>query len=987
MIRIIIDNLLYMGIAAAIICILMLVIGSISREKLSARLLWAGWLVAVLTLLIPLYALFGTLQLTVSLPGQSQKNAQYHAVYSDTMDQNVGVLLAPAKTKNPSAPNPSLQEKNNSSSSITSQAGTATPSDGAIIPAATAAAGNISEVIPSGTSGTSGAQAASDKSSSKSNSGFSADLLSVRDILFGIWIAGILIIGSIKSYRYFRFKQMLLNTSTLCDGKWDDFLPGGIHTGVTLREGEIPSPIVFGVFHPTIVIPSHAKNRESVRYALMHEFLHIERKDLFTKTVAEAAAVIHWFNPFAWIIRSKITKYCENSCDESVAAQLSAEGRKGYAMAILDFMNVSALPEPNCPSTLMSFAGEAEHVKTRLRKIMKYKKKNLFVRIITVCIILLAAASGTLTACALSNSGSGTSPVSSNSENASDSSIGSAQNTSASSGTAPTESLSNIKFDLNSDPSAYRKNLYIDANEEYVMVLGGAVSPLRMDGKLRGLSYSIDFYPSYDIAPPGVQFDMDGSSLAVILYTEDTSTGNLMYCDGKKVFEVARDVDRFQMSSDGSKIAYLTGAYEHGVGDTLYLYDCETGSSQLISQGAGRLFTLSPGGDALSFTTFYKADDPDAITSYYLINGGVPREIGNDCVCIALTDDASIVYYVKKSTDGEKFYALCGKSSVLLSPSDVTVTDPNWTPQYCFNNDCTQVVFGARDKVYLSVGGKEAQAVLGGTNPAFIGTLSLSYDQQGFFRLISDDARISNAAVNTGTKNLCNVLFHVLTGEDSFIGYPVYFDENLVEHKVAAPSSSWNVHLNGQILTYSDSGGFWLAKNYLDAGALLVNTDLLDYKYSADGTSYSLSNGENSTSESGTSDTVLTITRKDTENVLIPGSPRSMALFEKEGPDILYYLVPAAASDPQNSQTGLYAGAVYCSLYSIEDRKGAEPVLIAENVCYVTAGDFGVAYKQFASKEESFDNIFHDQVNVYYSRDGENFEQVIRQPMTYQIGG
>ena len=116
MIRIILDNLIYMGIAAAVICVLMLIIGSVSRGKISARLLWSGWLTAVLTLLFPLYALFGILQLTAALGVQSPGNTQYHVAYSDTMDQTIGGLLAPAETKTPSLSNPSFQEKDESSS-------------------------------------------------------------------------------------------------------------------------------------------------------------------------------------------------------------------------------------------------------------------------------------------------------------------------------------------------------------------------------------------------------------------------------------------------------------------------------------------------------------------------------------------------------------------------------------------------------------------------------------------------------------------------------------------------------------------------------------------------------------------------------------------------------------------------------------------------------------------------------------------------------
>ncbi|MEJ1730593.1 M56 family metallopeptidase, partial [Escherichia coli] len=104
------------------------------------------------------------------------------------------------------------------------------------------------------------------------------------------------------------------------------------------------SPFVFGVFRPVVIMPSHAVSKENVSYALMHELLHVERRDLLTKSIAEIVAILHWLNPAAWLIRNQINLACENACDEAVAERLDEQERKAYARAILDFMDVSVVP-------------------------------------------------------------------------------------------------------------------------------------------------------------------------------------------------------------------------------------------------------------------------------------------------------------------------------------------------------------------------------------------------------------------------------------------------------------------------------------------------------------------------------------------------------------------------------------------------------------------------------------------------------------------
>ena len=963
MIRIIIDNLLYMGIAAAVISLLILIVGTLTLGRFYARWHLAGWMIAMFTLLIPVYALIGIIQPSPAAFIPQAQAEKYYAAYTEFRGRSITDILNQGTD--------SRTDLGYLSSQMQIDSPFVQP--------------NMS-FVPSYTKTTAAVDSHMENPIAEppflASASPSASLPTVRNVLFAVWLAVAILIGTLKLFAYFSFKRRILKNSTPDNGRWDSALPAESLLKIPIREARIPSPVVFGIFRPTIVIPADARDISSVRYSLIHEFLHIERKDLFIKTLAEISAVVQWFNPFAWLIRNKVKSYCENACDEAVAERLSADSRKSYTNAILDFMDYSPAPEPNFPAILMSFSGDAGSVKKRIKRIMKYKKPNIFVRTFSICIIILITAAGTGTASLLSNYGNKMTVAA----DAAASFTAASLPLYAGEPTPKPEPLPPIHFDLTGDQgSAYGNPLTMEANNAYVIVLGGENSPLRMDGKY---SNTNDYYYGYvDSLSMDTQYSMDGTSLASILNRDSSKTGKLMYCDGKSVFEVATGVDRFQLSNDGSTIAYLTGIYEHGVGCPLYLFDCKTGETRFITEGASRLFTLSPSGDAIAYCTFYEVDNPDALQAFFCVNGGKAQDIGKDSYCVALKDDGSTVYYAKKLEDGEEFYAMHnGEIRLLAHPAKVDLNNPNPFAQYCFNNDCSQVVFGNGSAICFSVDGGEPRFICKGLGASYSGTFDLwSGSTQGLYRFITDAGHTNVSAAYPGTKNLCNILFNISLAFGS--ADPVFFDENMLVHTIDLPANIWGITSRNQSLTYND-GFVNFLENYLDPNAQPVNTDCFAYLLSEDNTAYSLSYSD----ASGGNLAMLELKVSQNGGAAIPISETvlSFYLMEKDGPDILYYL-----ADPPEINTAspdiLYTNYFpYAALYALQDIPGAQPVLLASKVCRITTGDYGVVYWQFAAADDTVPLYYwgeNDLIDVYYSRDGVNFTKIMQHSFLYSIGG
>ena len=105
------------------------------------------------------------------------------------------------------------------------------------------------------------------------------------------------------------------------------------------------SPMVYGLFSPKIVLPAQQYSETQYRYILLHEWMHIRRKDLWKKALMLAVAVLHWYNPACWLMLALFNRDIELACDADVLQAMGKTEHAGYAHVLLDCycrMNPSA---------------------------------------------------------------------------------------------------------------------------------------------------------------------------------------------------------------------------------------------------------------------------------------------------------------------------------------------------------------------------------------------------------------------------------------------------------------------------------------------------------------------------------------------------------------------------------------------------------------------------------------------------------------------
>ena len=81
------------------------------------------------------------------------------------------------------------------------------------------------------------------------------------------------------------------------------------------------SPAVWGLLRPVIVLPAalaQSLDASALRDVLLHELIHIRRRDLWLNLPQALAQVIWWWNPLIWLANARIRFLREQAVDQEV---------------------------------------------------------------------------------------------------------------------------------------------------------------------------------------------------------------------------------------------------------------------------------------------------------------------------------------------------------------------------------------------------------------------------------------------------------------------------------------------------------------------------------------------------------------------------------------------------------------------------------------------------------------------------------------------
>lgn len=140
-----------------------------------------------------------------------------------------------------------------------------------------------------------------------------------------------------------------------------------------------------GLLKPAIVLPvSVLQHPENLSFIFRHELIHYKRKDIWFKWLFQLVECVHFFNPFAYLLRRQVERCCELSCDEAVVKDMTFQERKAYGTTLLDALESGIFSRT--PAASASLCENAAFIKERLVMIKMNRKKALLLKLSRLCL-------------------------------------------------------------------------------------------------------------------------------------------------------------------------------------------------------------------------------------------------------------------------------------------------------------------------------------------------------------------------------------------------------------------------------------------------------------------------------------------------------------------------------------------------------------------------------------------------------------------------
>lgn len=167
------------------------------------------------------------------------------------------------------------------------------------------------------------------------------------------WIGGTAVVVLGLAISYLKFLHKLTGSIRL-------------QKGVYLAE-RIRAPFTLGLLCPKIYLPL-SLSEEYYEYVILHERVHISRKDVWMKYLAVGFLGLFWFQPLLWIACHLVMDDMEEACDETVIRNEAPEFREGYARALVEL----SCQAGKVRGAAIGYGNGA--IKSRIRNIMNYKQ-------------------------------------------------------------------------------------------------------------------------------------------------------------------------------------------------------------------------------------------------------------------------------------------------------------------------------------------------------------------------------------------------------------------------------------------------------------------------------------------------------------------------------------------------------------------------------------------------------------------------------------
>lgn len=201
-----------------------------------------------------------------------------------------------------------------------------------------------------------------------------------------VWFIGVILTFVYKIIGYILFLFNLRRRSSIIS--CPELLKYTDRAITTRTSEEISSPLMIGVFRPTLLLPAIEMNPEQLNNVLVHEITHFKRKDIIYKWFISIVKCIHWFNPIVYYISKQADIECEISCDLAVVKDMSAEQETNYIDTILTLLATGRRKKVALTTGMTSDKKTLKRRFTMIKNKVKFSRKTVIISIVLALVVL-----------------------------------------------------------------------------------------------------------------------------------------------------------------------------------------------------------------------------------------------------------------------------------------------------------------------------------------------------------------------------------------------------------------------------------------------------------------------------------------------------------------------------------------------------------------------------------------------------------------------
>ena len=204
---------------------------------------------------------------------------------------------------------------------------------------------------------------------------------SVRQIGHLVWGGGSAVMAAWFLFLNLRMARRLKKRRTMYDS--------AAKPPVYVAEN-IPSPCLFGLRHPAIYLTERAAEDDAqAEQIIAHERTHLRHGDLIWAFLRSVCLAVWWFNPLVWLAAALSRQDCELACDEGTIKALGEEARFDYGRTLVSMTAVGVRPSDLlCGATTMT--GGKKSLKARVARIAGAPKISVIAVILALCVAAAA---------------------------------------------------------------------------------------------------------------------------------------------------------------------------------------------------------------------------------------------------------------------------------------------------------------------------------------------------------------------------------------------------------------------------------------------------------------------------------------------------------------------------------------------------------------------------------------------------------------------